>query len=57
MTELQRAIQGTIQRPLSTRELYEAECNLVGLFDVLVKINQRERFIDTPKLDAYPNAL
>lgn len=57
MTDLQRAIQSTIQRPLSQRELYEAECNLVGLFDVLVKINERERIVDTHKTGAYANAL
>jgi len=45
-SKLQKAIQATIPRKLDEKELYEAETNLLGLFEVLLKINAREKIID-----------
>lgn len=57
VTDLQRAIQGTVQRPLTSQELWEAENNLMGLFGVLMAINRRERLVDIPEPAAYADAL
>lgn len=57
MTDLQRAIQGTIERPLTPQELRESEHNLLGLFGVLMAINRREGLVDMPEPAAYADAL